>query len=57
MVHFPGSKRDHADSQYLCYGPLDVHAFLGWFDINFSCCHKPVKFSTGPHAKVSELSK
>ncbi|CCA78036.1 probable HMT1-hnRNP arginine N-methyltransferase [Serendipita indica DSM 11827] len=27
-----------------------IHAFLAWFDINFSACHKPVGFSTGPHA-------
>lgn len=25
-----------------------VHALLGYFDITFSCCHKPVYFSTGP---------
>jgi len=30
-----------------------IHAFLSWFDIVFSCCHKPVKFSTGPHAKYT----
>ena len=30
----------------------DVHAFLAWFDIAFSACHKPIQFSTGPHAKV-----
>lgn len=30
-----------------------VHAFLAWFDIEFACCHKPVKFSTGPHAKYT----
>ncbi|WVR05144.1 hypothetical protein IAU60_002156 [Kwoniella sp. DSM 27419] len=30
-----------------------VHAFLGWFDISFSCCHKPVNFSTGPHAQYT----
>jgi len=30
-----------------------VHAFLAWFDIAFNCCHKPVKFSTGPHAKYT----
>lgn len=35
---------------------LDVHAFLGWFDISFSCCHKPINFSTGPQAKVSYRS-
>jgi hypothetical protein len=33
----------------------DVHAFLGWFDISFSCCHKPVNFSTGPQAKVRHI--
>ncbi|EJD52811.1 S-adenosyl-L-methionine-dependent methyltransferase [Auricularia subglabra TFB-10046 SS5] len=27
-----------------------VHAFLAWFDISFGCTHKPVRFSTGPHA-------
>jgi len=30
-----------------------VHAFLAWFDIGFMCCHKLVKFSTGPHAKYT----
>jgi len=30
-----------------------VHAFLGWFDISFSHAHKPVNFSTGPHAKYT----
>jgi len=30
-----------------------IHAFLSWFDIVFGCCHKPVKFSTGPHAKYT----
>jgi protein arginine N-methyltransferase 1 len=30
-----------------------VHAFLAWFDIDFSCCFKPVKFSTGPHARYT----
>jgi protein arginine N-methyltransferase 1 len=30
-----------------------VHAFLGWFDISFRACHKPVSFSTGPHAKYT----
>lgn len=31
----------------------DVHAFLGWFDISFEACHKPVKFSTGPHSRYT----
>ncbi|KAH7108011.1 S-adenosyl-L-methionine-dependent methyltransferase [Auriculariales sp. MPI-PUGE-AT-0066] len=30
-----------------------VHAFLAWFDIVFNCSHKPVKFSTGPHAQYT----
>lgn len=30
-----------------------VHAFIAWFDIEFSKCHKPIKFSTGPHAKYT----
>lgn len=30
-----------------------VHAFLGWFDISFDACHKPVQFSTGPHARLT----
>ncbi|KAG0205012.1 type I protein arginine N-methyltransferase Rmt1 [Mortierella sp. NVP41] len=30
-----------------------VHAFISWFDISFDACHKPVNFSTGPHAKYT----
>ncbi|KAI9013881.1 S-adenosyl-L-methionine-dependent methyltransferase [Phycomyces nitens] len=30
-----------------------VHAFISWFDIGFTHCHKPVYFSTGPHAKYT----
>lgn len=30
-----------------------VHAILGWFDVSFRACHKPVSFSTGPHAKYT----
>ncbi|KAG8846774.1 hypothetical protein FRC20_002914, partial [Serendipita sp. 405] len=30
-----------------------VHAFLAWFDISFEACHKPVKFSTGPHSQYT----
>lgn len=30
-----------------------AHAFLAWFDISFSCTHKVVRFSTGPHAKYT----
>ncbi|CAJ0648209.1 4631_t:CDS:2 [Entrophospora sp. SA101] len=30
-----------------------IHAFISWFEITFSVCHKPVHFSTGPHAKYT----
>jgi type I protein arginine methyltransferase len=30
-----------------------VHALIAWFDIDFSACHKSIKFSTGPHAKYT----
>ncbi|KAI8089193.1 S-adenosyl-L-methionine-dependent methyltransferase [Halteromyces radiatus] len=30
-----------------------VHAFICWFDIGFTQCHKPIYFSTGPHAKYT----
>jgi len=30
-----------------------VHAILGWFDVAFRCSHKPITFSTGPHAKYT----
>ncbi|KAF2226432.1 protein arginine N-methyltransferase [Elsinoe ampelina] len=30
-----------------------VHALVVWFDTEFSACHKPVRFSTGPHAKYT----
>lgn len=30
-----------------------VHAFLAWFDIEFSACHKPIKFSTGPFSRYT----
>ena len=26
---------------------------MAYFDIEFSHCHKPVRFSTGPHAKYT----
>ena len=35
----------------------DVHAFLGWFDCAFRACHKPVSFSTGPHAKYTHWKR
>lgn len=31
----------------------NVHAFVVYFDIWFSQCHKPIHFSTGPHAKYT----
>lgn len=30
-----------------------VHAVIAWFDIEFSACHKPIRFSTGPHTKYT----
>jgi protein arginine N-methyltransferase 1 len=30
-----------------------VHALISWFDIEFSACHKPIRFSTGPHTKYT----
>lgn len=30
-----------------------VHALIAWFDIEFSACHKPIRFSTGPHTKYT----
>lgn len=30
-----------------------IHAIIAWFDIEFSACHKPIRFSTGPHTKYT----
>ena len=30
-----------------------VHALIAWFDIDFSACHKPIRFSTGPHTRYT----
>ncbi|ODV89825.1 hypothetical protein CANCADRAFT_4452 [Tortispora caseinolytica NRRL Y-17796] len=30
-----------------------LHALVGWFDIKFTKCHKPLYFSTGPHARYT----
>lgn len=30
-----------------------IHALVAYFDIEFSCCHRPVRFSTGPQAKYT----
>ncbi|KAI9888986.1 MAG: type I protein arginine N-methyltransferase Rmt1 [Vezdaea aestivalis] len=30
-----------------------VHALIAWFDVEFTRCHKPVRFSTGPHTKYT----
>jgi protein arginine N-methyltransferase 1 len=30
-----------------------VHALIAWFDIEFTACHRPIRFSTGPHAKYT----
>jgi protein arginine N-methyltransferase 1 len=30
-----------------------MHAFISWFDIRFTKCHKPIFFSTAPHHKYT----
>ncbi len=30
-----------------------VHALVAWFDIEFTACHKSIRFSTGPHSKYT----
>lgn len=30
-----------------------IHALVAWFDIEFAACHKPIRFSTGPHTKYT----
>jgi len=30
-----------------------IHAIIAWFDIDFTACHKPIRFSTGPHTKYT----
>lgn len=30
-----------------------IHALISWFDIEFTACHVPIKFSTGPHVKYT----
>ncbi|EEH39740.2 HNRNP arginine N-methyltransferase [Paracoccidioides lutzii Pb01] len=30
-----------------------IHAIIAWFDIDFTACHKHIRFSTGPHAKYT----
>lgn len=30
-----------------------IHAIIAWFDIDFTACHKKIRFSTGPHAKYT----
>lgn len=30
-----------------------IHALIAWFDIDFTACHVPIKFSTGPHARYT----
>jgi len=29
------------------------HALLGWFDVEFSACHKPIRFTTAPYASYT----
>jgi len=30
-----------------------IHAIIAWFDIDFTACHKHIRFSTGPHTKYT----
>lgn len=30
-----------------------MHAFVVYFDVIFGCLHKPIRFSTGPHAQYT----
>lgn len=30
-----------------------IHALIAWFDIEFTACHKIIKFSTGPHTRYT----
>ncbi|KAL2885336.1 Protein arginine N-methyltransferase 1 [Ceratocystis lukuohia] len=30
-----------------------IHALVAWFDIDFTACHKKIRFSTGPHTKYT----
>jgi type I protein arginine methyltransferase len=30
-----------------------IHALIAWFDIEFGACHKPIRFSTSPHARYT----
>ena len=30
-----------------------IHALVAWFDIDFTACHKTIRFSTGPHTKYT----
>ena len=30
-----------------------IHAIIAWFDIDFTACHVPIKFSTGPHTRYT----
>lgn len=30
-----------------------IHALIAWFDIDFAACHKPIRFSTGPHTRYT----
>ncbi len=30
-----------------------IHALIAWFDIEFTACHKAIRFSTGPHTKYT----
>jgi protein arginine N-methyltransferase 1 len=42
-----------APFQLRCQRNDFIHALIAWFDIDFTACHKPIRFSTGPHTKYT----
>jgi len=42
-------------SKFMCTGQRNdyIHALIAWFDITFSCCHKPIYFTTSPAAQYT----
>lgn len=49
----PADLAFHAPFDLKCRRSDFVHALIAWFDIEFSACHVPIKFSTGPHTKYT----
>jgi len=43
----------HVPFKLSCRRDDFIHALVAWFDIDFTACHKPIRFSTGPHTKYT----